>query len=329
MRSIYLLLIGAGLFLASCSASYRSARTTDDVYYTPSSADDGEYVSVYNSDEQDVYNYREDYEIRRGIRNPIYRNSVAFNIGFGFGSPFYSGYYGLYDPFYSPFYSPYYSPFSYHYSMYGFYSPYYMGGFYRPFYGFGNPYYGYGGYYGHGYYPTYSTIRYYDNGPRRSGLIGSGMATPRVISPRTSGTAPVRNIGTTPRESNAPIRRVTVPDDRRVTPGRTENRRMAPVRSGERRVAPSRNERNYRPAPSRSERNYRPAPSRSEQRRYTPAPSRSESPRRSSPSSNENNYRPAPTRTFEPSPAPAAPRSIEPSAPSRSSSGSTAPVRRL
>lgn len=304
MRLIYLLLLGAGLFLASCSSSYRSMQTTDDVYYSPSVQDDN-YLAVYNEDERGSYNnYREDYEIRRGIRNPIYRNS--FSLGLSFGSPF------LYSPYsFNSFYSPFYSPFNSHYGSFynSFYSPFYsFGSFYSPFYGsYYNPFYGpsysmfYGGYpyfgnyytsyynYGHG---TYISPNRINNGPRVTNLgaynnSGTRSTIRNVDNPRTIGTAPTRSLNRdNNRDNNSPIRRIFAP------------------RQTERVYTPSGNQTQGRFTPTTRSENSRPI--RTE--RVTPV--------------REQNTRPtAPVRTFEQNTTPV--RTFEPQQRSNST-----PVRR-
>ncbi|HRP45714.1 MAG TPA: hypothetical protein PLU27_13170 [Ginsengibacter sp.] len=219
MKQIYVLLVMASLLFVGCSSSYRTMQTPDDVYYSPGiSADNEEYVNLSNRSDGDRYydrngDYLEDLEIRRAIRNPIYRPSIS--LGFNIGSP----YYGFGSPFYSPFGSPFYSPFSYSYSpLYGAYynpfSPFSMGytGFLGNSFGY-NPY-GYAGYYGynpvvagyytgHSYYPGYNTgigiIRNRDNGPRTGNTIRiqPQNSTPGV-APRTGSNgatiAPVRTM---------------------------------------------------------------------------------------------------------------------------------------
>lgn len=281
MRLIYLLLLGAGFFLASCSSSYRSMQTTDDVYYSPSVQEEN-YLTVYNQDERDVYNnYREDYEIRRGIRNPVYRSS--FSLGLSFGSPFlYSpySYSGFYSPFssmhygsmYNSFYSPFYSPFN---SFSSYYSPFY-GSYYNPFYGpsysmfyGGYPYFGnyYTSYYNYG-HGSYVSPGRTNNGPRVTNLgaySNSGTRTTirNVDNPRTIGTAPVRSLNKDNNQgSTSPIRRMFAPrqTERVYTPsgnrtqGRftpTQRQNSSPIRSE--RVMPVREQNNTRPtAPVRT-----------------------------------------------------------------------------
>lgn len=162
MKIKYLLLFGAIVAFGSCSTAYRSGQTPDDVYYSPAPQQDS-YVTSPGSKEEDSYYYRnneEDYNIRRGIENPVYRNQMSLNLGFGYSPYFYNPYsyfpynnyygynnfgYGLYG---KGLYNPYFDNFGYNsfsfYSPYNFYSPYSMGYGFSPFgygYGFGSPYY--------------------------------------------------------------------------------------------------------------------------------------------------------------------------------------------
>ncbi len=303
MRLRNFLIIGAGVFLASCSASYRSAQTVDDVYYSPSTESGDGYVSVNNGDDES-YNYGEDYQIRRGIRNPLYRSSFSFNLGLGYGSPFFYdpfspyGYYGsMFNPYlgyglYSPFssFSMFYSPFnSFYYPFYGSfggYYPYYYGG------GYGYPYYG-----GHGVYYGGTIV---NNGPRVTNLGAYGNTGLRTTTGETGvrsiNQAPVRTLSSEPRK-NSFIRRIFTPNE-----GRTIN----PSNDNSGSYAPARNQRRFSPNTNQN------------QRIYTPS------------NRSNDNFRPStPTRTFESSPS----RSFEPSrstAPSRSgSNGGGAPVRRF
>src|SRR5690349_15345750 len=123
--------------ISSCTTAYRSGQTPDDVYYSPA-PERNSYVNSINDRDRNSYSYRndnsylndEEAEIRRGIRNPAYRSSIALSFGLGY-SPYYS-------PFgYSPFgYSPYYSPYGFG-SYYG-YDPYMSHSLYNPY--FYNPY---------------------------------------------------------------------------------------------------------------------------------------------------------------------------------------------
>jgi hypothetical protein len=155
MKTKYLFLVGLVVAFSSCSTAYRTGQTPDDVYYSPAPAQDT-YVKTVSQDDRESYGYRnaEEQDIRRGIRDQRYRNSITFGIGSGYSPYAYNpyvynpysfnnpyafdpyGYKGIYDPYgYNPYYSPYgYNPY---------YSPYYGGSYY-------------GGYYGGGYYsPVY------------------------------------------------------------------------------------------------------------------------------------------------------------------------------
>jgi len=238
MKIKHILFFALAAALGSCSAAYRSAQTPDDVYYSPapeqstyatreSKQDQNSYVTTESEQDQNSYYYRnEDRDIRRGIEDPLYRNSITFSMGYGynpyslfpynsFNNPFYG-----YNAFgYSPYsYSPYglkgmYNPYnSFGYNDLGFYSPYGYG--FSP-YGYGySPYYNF---YSPGFYSVGNTRVNTNTGARKYNLNGyntsaSGTSTPRVNSQpiRTETAAPVRSTGV----GNV-IRRVFTPSERR------------------------------------------------------------------------------------------------------------------
>ncbi|MCO6498491.1 MAG: hypothetical protein J5I50_12610 [Chitinophagaceae bacterium] len=285
MKPIYALLIMASFMLVGCSAAYRTMQTPDDVYYSPGISDDDDgYVTFSSPSDEDRYSYRndflEDMEIRRGIRNPLYRSS--FSLGLNFGSPFY----GFGNPFYSPLYSSFYSPFRPHfYSPFSyFYTP-MFGSYYNPFdpfgsfgysgytYGsFGHSIYGYPGYYtpiyGH-YYPSYNSGigigRLRDNGPRTSGNLirvnpgnsnagrtdntGATIAPIRTMVTPTTGNTRVRgsvNNASVDRRNNNVLRKLFSPSSgsREMSGGRLDQRQSPPIFNN--RSSNSRVERNTR-----------------------------------------------------------------------------------
>lgn len=322
MKSLYILFAGFSIFLLSCSSSYRTVQTTDDVYYSPamnngntnsysksSNDDDGDYVSVQGDDENS-YGYRndvqEDWYIRRGISNPFYRNSFSLSLGYG-------GYNSYYDPFYSPFF-PSFNPISY-YGYAGMWDPYYFNNSWlshtRYPYGYGlthpfgnySPYYVPYGNFSYGYFNSYPNPVRRDNGPRVLNLnsLRTGISTPirGQNNPDRPTLAPIRTM------RNGNIQNGTI--ERRVTP-----------RNNNSSTSPANNNRNVRKFKNNSRNNDY----------YSPSPSQN---RRSAPARN-NNVSPAPNRTFErTSPAPS--RSVErtPSTPPSNNGGGSksAPVRKF
>ena len=295
MKIKYVFIFSLVAVISSCTTAYRSGQTPDDVYFSPA-PEQNSYVNSVNDRDRNSYSYRndEESEIRRGIQNPVYRNSIALNLGLGY-SPY------AYSPFgYSPYnYSPYgyggygydpymshgmYSPYSYNSFGYNnFYSPY---SFYNP--GFyGSPYYGYG----YGYYtPGLITLgrANTNTGPRRYNLntynnnsVNNSPAAIRnaVRSNISSGSAaPVRSFNTQPRSSSGNvIRRVFTPSESRRNNSRNSNNTYESNRT-------SRND-NYN---TRQERPTYQAPTRSFE---------SSSPSSSSSSSGSNNSS-APVRSF-------------------------------
>lgn len=303
MKTKYLLLAGLVVVLGSCSTAYRSGQTPDDVYYSPAPAPTESYIVTNNNDRQSYQRNAEEREIRRAIRNPIYRNSISLGIGTGFGygyNSFYNpyGFSSFYDPFYGPYYGSfgkgYFNPFGY--SPYG-YSPYY-GGLYSPFYG--SPI---GGYYGSYFPPAYyypvapGKVKVNTNtGPRRYNLSNYGnTSNPRSSHIRGTGSAVTPAV-----PQRAPVR--TFSNSRVNERSTSTERRQSGVGKAIRRAfTPSDND-SYR------------APSNNSNRRYTPPASNNRS----------NDYRPSnttPTRTFERSSAPPV-RSTPPA-----SNSSRTPVR--
>jgi hypothetical protein len=288
--------------ISSCTTAYRSGQTPDDVYYSPA-PEKNSYVNSVNDRDRNSYSYRnddyyrsdEEAEIRRGIRNPIYRNSIALDLGLGY-SPY------NYSPFgYSPYmYSPYgYGSYGYDpYMSHGMFSPYYnsygYGGLYNPYsfynpYGFyGSPYYGYG--YGLGYYPSIISYRNVNTntGTRRYNLnpynsVNNSPAAIRnaVRSNIASGSAaPVRSFNTRPRSTgNGNVIRREM--------NSSQNRRS--IRNSNR-TYQSRNNNNYNNNNTRQERPTYQAPTRS----FDSSPS----PSSNSSSSGNSNSGSAPLRSF-------------------------------
>jgi len=314
MKIKHILFFAVAAALGSCTTAYRSAQTPDDVYYSPA-PEQNEYVSNATEQDKNSYSYRnEETEIRRGIENPIYRNSITFSMGMGNYSP-----YSLFP--YSPFSNPLYNPYGYNYYGYDPFTPYaynpygLKGGIYSPYnsfvyndmtfyspysYGF-SPYYGLSPYYGFlPYYNPYSSIFYSgrgdlrvntNTGARRYNLnsynntVSRGNSTTRGTAQpirRTETAAPVRNTGV----GNV-IRRVFTPTERRTynTPGRnTTSRRYSNVNNSNNSIN------RYDNNNSRSFNNNRS----NETRSYTPSVSTPSSSSRSSSSSSGS----APVRTF-------------------------------
>ncbi len=303
MKIKHLLLFGALAALGSCTTAYRSGQTPDDVYYSPA-PEQNTYVSTVNEKDQNSYSYRndEENEIRRGIQNPIYRNSITFSMGMGYGYNPYSFY--PYNAFNNPFY---YDPYGYSpYGMKGMYSPYYSPymyndfAFYNP-YSFYNPYgfYNYSPYsfgYGYGYNPyLYSPVflganvntnrgvrKYNLNAYNHTGNSGvRGNLQPTGVAP--SGTSmPVRSSTT---ENAAPVRRSGVGNViRRVFTPSERNTYNPPANNNTRVYRNTESNRSY------NDTNYN--------RTENQAPVRSFTPSQSSPSSSGSNSNSAPVRTF-------------------------------
>jgi hypothetical protein len=247
MKIKYLLLFSAVVAFSSCSTAYRSGQTPDDVYYSPAPQQNS-YVSKVSEDDEDSYYYRnneEDYNIRRGIENPVYRSPLSLNLGFGY-SPYsfypynsFNSLYGYNNFGYNNFgYSPY--------GMKGLYNPYYYDdfaysglSFYSP-YSMYNPYslgYGYSPFgYGYGYSPYYYPISFSSKSINTNrGARMYNLNAYRNTSSGNSGRSgigtvqPVRNTGITqPQSENTGvgrvIRRVFTPSERNSsTPPATTN----------------------------------------------------------------------------------------------------------
>jgi hypothetical protein len=241
MKIKHILFFVLAAALGSCSTAYRSAQTPDDVYYSPAPAqntyareskqDQNSYVTTESEQDENSYYYRnEDRDIRRGIEDPVYRNSITFSMGMGYG-------YNPYSLFpYSPFSNPLYNPYGYNY--YGYdpftpyaYNPYGLKGMYNPYnsfvyndmtfyspYGYGySPYsYGFSPYYNF-YSPTGHLRVNTNTGARKYNLNGYNNTSTRTSQPlgnsqpvRTETAAPVRSTGV----GNV-IRRVFTPSERR------------------------------------------------------------------------------------------------------------------
>ena len=247
MKIKYLLVPCALIIFSSCSTAYRSGQTPDDVYYSPA-PQQNTYVTKRNDQDQDSYysrNNEEDYNIRRGIENPVYRSPLSLSMGFGYSpysfNPFNSmfGYNSFgYNPYsnfgYSPYgmkgmYNPYFDDFGYNglsfSSPYSFYSPYSMNFGYSP---FG---------YGYGYSPYYSPVLFSsklvntNTGARQYNLNAYNNNN---LGARSEGgnAQPIRNAatGVTPQSESTGmgrvIRRVFTPSERNsYTPSANATRR--------------------------------------------------------------------------------------------------------
>lgn len=319
MKMKYLLFLVPVAVLASCSTAYRSAQTPDDVYYSPAThvvnataySDDGssysnngnddEYVTSLNEKDQNSYAYRnEEYQIRRGIENPIYRNTFTLSMGMGNYIPYSSYPYISYAPYYG-FGDPYYDLYGYNYYGYpygkSFMSPYsYYGSAYP--YSFGN-YYG-GGFYGggFGYSPFYSGLGYSPIlfAPGHANLnpnTNKGARRYNLNAYKNEGNTGVRGnwqpSGTTQPATSAPVRRSGVGNViRRVFTPTERNSYRAPSQQNTRVYRNTENQRSYNNDNYNNNNNNRQS--------YQP-PVRSFSPSESStPSSGSNNS--APVRSF-------------------------------
>ncbi len=231
-----------------------AAQATAPEYYhpgasnTPSTTTTSPEGQVTNNYYGDVYNgpgassYGSGYSSPVGFYRPWYRPGLS--IGFGYSrwsgfSPMIGYTYGCpgyYDPFwytppppvvYSPWYNPYYG-FGYNPYM-AYYSPWYGGGFYDPYYyGYANGY--YAGYYGNSYYyNNYYNQGYYDNGgnpqPPRAAVINQPVARSggavRTGSGRTPGVTPGGSYGNNPNQTaTGPGGRVGDPGGRVNSGGR-------------------------------------------------------------------------------------------------------------
>ena len=190
MKTRYLLIAGLVIGFSSCSTAYRIGQTPDDVYYSPAPAQE-EYVTTNNQQEKDSYGYNnqsdgENFSIRRGITNPVYRNYNSLDFGYGYNPYGYN----------SSLYSPYSYLNSYGYTGVTFY-PYNSYSSYNSFNNYGNYYSPYD-FYPPVYYnlksgnaaSNYSGPRKYSLGAyNRIGNVTSGYATP-TSSPNSS--VPVR-----------------------------------------------------------------------------------------------------------------------------------------
>lgn len=306
MKSFYILLAGLSIFLWSCSSSYRSVQTTDDVYYSPAvtndngyarSDDGGDYVTV--NEDENSYGYRNDVQeewyIRRGIRNPLFRNSFTMNLGYG-------GFYNPYDPW-NPFLAPF-QPISY-YGYVGLWDPYYYSHSWLTYTNYFSPY-------GYKYYPNHLLYSPYNVppwiNPYPYGLVKDNG--PRVLNlnrPRTG-------VGVTPRINNNPNRPTLAP----IRTMRNNNNQNGTI---ERRVTPRTNSDNRNE--NRNIRRFNKNPRSNDYR--TPAPTQN---RRYTPPRN-NDVSPTPNRTFERPSTPSVDRTPSTPPPSNNSGNKSAPVRKF
>ncbi|MEO8822099.1 MAG: hypothetical protein ABI366_00895 [Ginsengibacter sp.] len=308
MKINFLILFGAIVAFSSCSTAYRSGQTPDDVYYSPA-PQQNTYVSTASSKDQDSYYYRnneEDYNIRRGIDNPVYRSPLSLSMGFGY-SPYsfnpYNNYYGNNNFGYGPYgmkglYNPYFNDFGYNslsfYSPYNFYSPYSMGYGYSSF--------GYGSGFGYGYSPYYSPVlfssksvntntgaRTYNLGAYNNNNLGNRTEGGNVQPIRSTATGTTPASGTNETGMGRVIRRVFSPSERNTyTPPANATRRE--VRRSNNRSTYYNNNTERRTNNNESRNNTYEAP----QRSFTPSTPSSSS---SSPSGSGSSGS-APVRTF-------------------------------
>ncbi|HEY8660522.1 MAG TPA: hypothetical protein VIL78_15915 [Hanamia sp.] len=233
MKSKHILLFALVAAFSSCTSAYRTGQTPDDVYYSPVPAQET-YVRIDNQQDRDVYGYRnEEQEIRRGIQNPIYRNSITFDLGYGYNPYAYNPYGYSYNPYaYNPFNKGYYDPYGYNYSPYSSYG-------YNN-YGYSSPY--YSTYYPPVYvYPGIGNINT-NRGPRQVNL-GAYNNTNNNNSSNTN-SVPVRTF----RQANTRqtgvgnvIRRVFSPSNNRTyTPSSGNNRTYNNNNSGNNNYTPAR-----------------------------------------------------------------------------------------
>ncbi|MDQ6844827.1 MAG: hypothetical protein M3Z92_10810 [Bacteroidota bacterium] len=136
MKIKHLLLLGLIAAFSSCSTSYRTGQTPDDVYYSPAPAQ-AVYVTTNNQEDKDRYAYNntynsEDLAIRRGISDPRYRSNLTLDLGYGY-SPYGYSPYGYNNTF--GYNNGYYNPYNYNYNnSYGYYAPYYNNFYASPYY---------------------------------------------------------------------------------------------------------------------------------------------------------------------------------------------------
>lgn len=205
--------------LTSCSSSYRTGQTPDDVYYSPapsSSPSDNSYVNTV-SDQGNSYSYDNDGNSQTGNDvqssddnyyvtydsgdgySPYGDNSLSYNPylfnSYGMGSSFYG-----YDPLA---YMNFFNPFAYNYYGYsglmGYYNPY---TFYSPYSVYANAY------YGHSSAVTFATTNNYRprtynlNAYTNTSTTNAGAATAPSPIRRTSGVGNVIRRVFTPNRGN-------------------------------------------------------------------------------------------------------------------------------
>ncbi|MEO6893551.1 MAG: hypothetical protein ABI136_00880 [Ginsengibacter sp.] len=311
MKINYLLSLGAIVVFSSCSTAYRSGQTPDDVYYSPA-PQQNTYVTKVSDQDKDSYYYRnneEDYNIRRGIDNPVYRSPLSLSMGFGYSpysfSPF-NSMYGYNSFGYSPYNNFGYNP----YGMKGLYDPYYGGfgnnnlSFYSPYNSFYSPYsmgYGYSPFgYGYGYSPLYSPIHFSskpintNTGARRYNL--GAYNNNSALGGERGNVQPVRNNATgvtteSPTGVGRVIRRVFTPTERNTNTQPANTSRREVRRSNNRSTYYNNNTERRTNNNNETRNNTYEAPTRT----YTPStPSNSSS----SPSSSGSGSGSAPVRTF-------------------------------
>jgi len=103
MKLKFLLFISIAIVFSSCSTSYRSGQTPDDVYYSPATPVD------------DNYQVRQEVRPRAGYYDPSLRMAIYDRR--------WRNWYDVYDPYYDPYhygytYGYYYNPYYYYYPVY-------------------------------------------------------------------------------------------------------------------------------------------------------------------------------------------------------------------
>ena len=205
--------------LASCSASYRTGQTPDDVYYSPSPAPtENSYVNTISDQERNSYSYNNDGNAQSGsdMQRSDDNSYVTYDLGsgyspYGYNSLSYNPY--LYNSFdmgssfygYDPLgYMNFYNPFAYNYygysGMMGYYNPSYS--FYNPYSVYTNPYYGHSSSVTFGTTNNYRPRTYNLNAYTNRSYTNTGATSPSPIR-RTSGVGNmIRRVFTPNRNNN-------------------------------------------------------------------------------------------------------------------------------
>lgn len=215
MKRLYITMVSAlTIFLFSCSSSYRSLQTTDDVYYSPDQ-NSNNYVGTQRTDDQENYIYPNSMPLglypSMGLWGSPYSSYLNFNLTFG------NPYYSLFSPIYSPFnlygYGfNYMNPFAFGYGLNSFYSPFgygYYSGLYSPY-----SYYGSHGIYGNSMWLGSGIVK--NNGPRITSATnifgpGAGLVGNTNRNVLRSTIAPVRTFVNNPNNSGIIERNIPAP----------------------------------------------------------------------------------------------------------------------